>query len=170
MDVAMDRHNSFTSAVTSEKLLAVYAIWMELAAGRIGPQRSELTPSRLRRATSWTFTVDVMDGGTDFRFGFAGDKLMQFLGQRCAAPTLAGLRGSHFFDAADELFRTCIASKKPLVSGPQPTYYKGKEHLEREVLLLPLSEDGVNVTGILGAFDTWRLGTNPHLLEPILAA
>ena len=166
----MDRQNSFTSAVTSEKLLAVYAIWMELAAGRIGPQRAELTPAHLRRTTSWTFTVDVVDGGTDFRFGFAGDKLMQFLEQRCAAPTLAGMRGSHFFDAAGELFRTCIASKKPLVSCPQPTFYRGKEHLEREVLLLPLSEDGVNVTGILGAFDTWRLGTNPHVLEPILAA
>jgi len=166
----MDRHDNFTSAVTSEKLLAVYAIWMELAAGRIGPQRGELTPSRLRRTTSWTFTVDVVDGGRDFRFGFAGDKLMQFLERRCAAPTLAGMRGSHFFDAADALFRQCLDSKKPLVSGPLPTHYTGKEHLEREVLLLPLSEDGVNVTGILGAFDTWRLGTNPHMREPVLAA
>ncbi|MGZ5923555.1 MAG: PAS domain-containing protein [Rhizomicrobium sp.] len=165
----MDKHRNFTSAVTSEKLLAVYAIWMELAAGRIGPQRAELTPAHLRRSTSWTFTVEVIDGGNDFRFGFAGDKLMQFLEQRCAAPTLAGLRGTHFFDVADELFRRCISSRKPLVSGPKPTHYKGKEHLEREVLLLPLSEDGVNVTGLLGAFDTWQLGTNPHVREPILA-
>jgi hypothetical protein len=165
----MDKHHNFTSAVTSEKLLAVYAIWMELAAGRIGPQRAELTPAHLRRSTSWTFTVEVIDGGNDFRFGFAGDKLMQFLEQRCAAPTLAGLRGTHFFDVADELFRRCITSRKPLVSGPKPTHYKGKEHLEREVLLLPLSEDGVNVTGLLGAFDTWQLGTNPHVREPILA-
>jgi hypothetical protein len=94
---------------------------------------------------------------------------MQFLEQRCATPTLSGLRGIGFFDAADRLFRQCVESGKPLISGPKPTTYSGKEHLEREVLLLPLSEDGATVTGLLGAFETWRLGTHRHAPTPVLA-
>jgi hypothetical protein len=161
--------DKFARAMTSEKLLAVYAVWKELADGRIGPRRAELTPARLRRTTPWTFTVEVVDGGTDFRFGFAGDRMIQFLERRCPAPTLAGLMGTAFFAAADRLFRQCVTSAKPLLSGPKPTHYQGKEHLEREVLLLPLSDDGVRVTGILGAFETWGLGTNAHAAEPVLA-
>ena len=161
--------DSFARAVTSPTLLSVYEIWKTLAAGRIGPRRSELTPAQLRRAMPATFTVEVIDGGKDFRFGFAGDRLMQFLDRRCDAPTLAGLKSVRFFAGADALFRQCADSKKPLISGPKPTTYSGKEYLEREVLLLPLSEDGVAVTGILGAFETWLLGTHPHATAPVLA-
>jgi hypothetical protein len=165
----MDGSDSFARAVTSDKLFTVYTTWKKLAAGRIGPRRAELTPALLRSTTSWTFTVEVISGGADFRFGFVGDKLMQFLERNCGAATLAGMRGVHFFDKADELFRQCIARKKPLVSGPKPTRYQGKEHLERQVLLLPLSEDGIDVSGLLGAFDTWQLGTHHHIPEPLLA-
>jgi len=165
----MEMNDSIARAVTSEKLRAVYAIWKSVAAGRVGPRRSELAPAQLRGAISWTFVVEAIDGGADFRFGFAGDKVMQFLERRCAKPTMAGMRGDHFFDQADDLFRACIANRKPLVSGPKQTHYKGREHLERQVLLLPLSEDGVTVTGLLGAFDTWQLGTHSHKPEPVLS-
>ena len=164
-----EKADRFAQSVTSEKLSAVYHVWKELAAGRIGPRRAELTPAKLRGALPWTFTVEVLDGGRDFRVGFRGDKVIQFIGDGCAAASLKGMLGTHFFDAANELFRQCVASGKPLLSGPRRTHYKGKEHLEREALLLPLSEDGASVTGILGAFDTWQLGTNKHALEPLVA-
>jgi hypothetical protein len=163
-----DTGDSFARAITSDKLLAIYAVWKELSAGRIGPRRNELTPAHLRRATPWAFTVDLIGTGEDFRFGFAGDRLVQFLEQRCATPNLSGLRDISFFASAEALFRQCAETRKPLISGPKPTFYKGKEHLEREVLLLPLSDDGVQVTGLLGAFDTWQLGTHRHTPEPVL--
>jgi hypothetical protein len=165
----MDSIDRIARAAASDKLLAVYVAWKQLTAGRMGPKRSEITPAVLGRAIYSTFFVDVVDDGADFRFGFTGDKVMQFLEKRCAAPTVAGLRGDHFFDAAEELFRKCMASRKPLVSGPYPTRYRGKEHLERQVLLLPLSDDGENVTALLGAFDTWQLGTNAHRYETVMA-
>ncbi len=166
----MESSESFASAIKSEKLRAVYSTWSQLANGRIGPRRAELTPAQLRRSTSWTFFVDILPGAEDFRFGFAGDMLMQFLGSACEAPTLAGMTGMHFFAVAEALFRQCAATQKPLVSGPRPTHYRGREYLERQVLLLPLSDDGMNVTGLLGAFETWQLGTHAHIFEPVLAA
>lgn len=166
MSPAEDR---FEQTLTSGRLKAVYAAWKVLSDGRVGPRRAEVKPAHLRRDTPWTFTVDVLDGGKDFRCGFAGDRLMQFLDRDCRAPTLGGLKGNHFFDEAGKLFLRCVTSRKPVASGPKPTSYTGKEHLEREVLLLPLSEDGTTVTGLLGAFDTWRLGTHPHSTAPVVA-
>lgn len=156
-------------AIASNHLLDVYVTWKSLAQGAIGPARKALSPARLRRSVSWTFVVDVIDGGEDFRCGFVGDKLVQFFGGRRAATTLTGLRGISFFDHAHELFRQCLESGKPLLSGPRQTHYAGKEHLERQVLLLPLSDDGIHVTGLLGAFATWQLGTNTHRAEPVFA-
>ena len=158
----IENTDTFAQCVTSDKLRDIYAAWKALAAGRIGPGRAELTPSKLRRATAWAFTVEVIDGGKDFRVGFRGDRVTQFMGQPCTAQSLAELRGNPFFDVAADLFRQCVASGKPLICGPRGTQYRGKEHLEREVVLLPLSEDGVTVTGLLGAFETWQLGTHPH--------
>ena len=147
-------------SLKSEVLRTVFDVWRKTADGRIGPQRVELSPAKLRKATSHTFAVDLIDDGRDFRFGFTGEKVMQFLDRRCEAPTLTGLRGSHFFDAAEKLIRKCVADARPIVSSPRRTHYSGREYLEREVLLLPLSEDGVRVTSLLGAFDTWLLGTH----------
>jgi len=165
----IDQQDEFAQSVTSQMLRAVYSVWKELAAGRIGPKRAELTPAKLRRATAWAFTVEAIDDGADFRIGFRGDKVTQFMGAPCTAPALSSLRGIHFFDVADALFRQCVRSRAPLVSGPKRTNYKGKEHLEREVILMPLSEDGVNVTGILGAFETWQFGTHSQTEAKVVA-
>ncbi len=159
----------FTRTLTSERLRAVYRVWRELAAGRMAPRRAEMTPAHLRRVLPWTFMVEVLDGGGDFRVRFRGDRLIQFMGDPCGATTLAGLRGTDFWDAVDALFRQCVENGKPLASGPKRTQLEGKEHLEREVLLLPLSEDGATVSGLLGAMDTWQLGTHRHSPTPVLA-
>lgn len=156
-------------AIVGGQLLDVYVTWKSLAKGRVGPPRSELSPARLRRSLTWTFVVDVIDGGRDFRCGFVGDKVMQFFDRRRSAVALSSLRGIAFFDQAELLFRQCVTARKALVSGPKQTLYAGKEHLERQVLLLPLSEDGVQITGLLGAFATWQLGSNQPRAEPVLA-
>src|SRR5262249_40456129 len=145
----LETGDNFSRQITSDKLLAIYHAWREVSAGRIGPRRNELTPAHLRRATPWAFTVDLI--GADFSVGFAGDRLIQCLEKRCSTPTVSGLRDIAFFAAAEKLFRHCAETRKPLISGPKPTFYQGKEHLEREVLLLPLSDDGIQVTGLLGA-------------------
>jgi len=45
-----------------------------LRAGRIGPKRDEISPAPLRGLLPFTFIIDVVDGGRDFRFRFAGEK------------------------------------------------------------------------------------------------
>ena len=53
-----------------------------------------------------------------------------------------------------------VASRKPVRVGPLRANFPGKEHLDIEVMVLPLSEDGAHVSALLGAFETWRAGTH----------
>jgi hypothetical protein len=146
--------------LTSEKLADVHRIWRELSAGRVGATRVDVTPARLRGTMPWTFLIDVIDGGRDFRFRFAGDRIIQFMGRRFAGALLSELLGTPFFDGMNAFFKGCVTAQVPMANGPRRTSYPGKEHLEMEVMVLPLSDDGIAVTGLLGTFDTWQLGTH----------
>jgi hypothetical protein len=144
--------------LTSEKLAGIQKIWRELAAGAIGPTREAVTPARLRGTLPWTFVIDVV--GEDFKFRFAGDRIIQFMGRRLQGTMLSEHRGTPFFDGMHQFFRRSVDTKAPLANGPSPVTYPGKEHLEMEVMVLPLSNDGESVSGLLGTFDTWQLGTH----------
>ncbi len=156
----MDKHDGPAPALTSERLRVVHEMWNELRGGRVGPKRDEITPARLRAVLPWTFTIDVVDGGQDFRFRFAGDRIIQFMGRRYAGALLSEHTGSRFFDQMRAMYAGCVAAKAPIASGVRQASLPGKEFLEIEALVLPLSEDGVSVTTLFGAFDSWQLGKN----------
>jgi hypothetical protein len=73
---------------------------------------------------------------------------------------LSEKRGTEFFDNMDRLFKRCVTAMQPVSSGPVQASLQGKEFLEIEALVLPLSDDAATVTGLFGAFDSWQLGTN----------
>jgi hypothetical protein len=150
--------NANRLVLTSENLKSIHAVWRELAAGSLGPNRDAITPAQLRAKTASTFFIDVVDGGKDFRFRFAGDRVIQFMGRRLAGEMLSAHRGTPFFDGMHGLYARCLASRAPVTSGPMPARYPGKEFLEIEVLVMPLSDDGETVTSLFGAFDSRRLG------------
>ncbi len=144
--------------LTSEKLIGIHTIWRELAAGGLGPRREDVTPARLRGTMPWTFLVDLT--GTDFKFRFAGERIIQFMGRRLQGTMLSEHLGTPFFDGMHNFFSRSIQMKMPQAYGPGIVTYPGKEHLEMEVMVLPLSDDGHSVSGLLGTFDTWQLGTH----------
>ncbi len=146
------------SNLTSERLKIVHGVWRDLAAGRIGPKRDEITPALLRGTTAFTFTIDVVDGGRDFRFRFAGDRIIQFIGRRLAGSLLSEIRGARFFDVMHMLYEECTRTKAPVARGPVQTTYPGKEFLEIETIILPLSEDGQTVSCLFGAMDSRQVG------------
>ena len=150
--------DEFADALTSEKLKAVYTLWRELKGEAIGPKRGQITPARLRTTMPFTFVMEV--AGSDFRFSFAGDRIVQFMGKTHAGSLLSTLLGAPFYDGMSRFFAGAVAAKGPMRSGPRRSNFPGKEHLEMEVTVLPLSEDGEHITALLGAFETWRAGTH----------
>lgn len=69
---------SFKSAdqLVSERLVGVLDAWKRAADARMGPKREEITPSLLRTALPWIWMIDVVDGGKDFRFRIAGERVI----------------------------------------------------------------------------------------------
>jgi hypothetical protein len=156
----MAKNDSFRLALTSEKLRLTYEVWQDLRGDRIGPKRDEIAPARLRAVLSSAYTIDVVDGGKDFRFRFAGERIIQFMGRRYAGTLLSEKHGSVFFDNMARMFTRCVTTIQPVSAGPVQASLQGKEFLEIEALVLPLSDDGLTVTGLFGAFDSWQLGTH----------
>ena len=156
----MDSDDGFIRGLTSEKLRAAYEVWRDVRGTRVGPKRDDITPARLRTVLPSTFTIDVIDGGQDYRFRFAGDRIIQFMGQRYAGTLLSEKRGNIFFDNMARLYGRCVSTGLPVSSGPVQASLQGKEFLEIEAMVLPLSDDGVSITGLFGAFDSWQLGTH----------
>ena len=156
----MDNTAGFEQTLTSDKLKAAYAVWDATRAGRIGPRRDEIVPANLRGVLTFTFTMDVVDDGKDFRFRFAGDRIFQFMGRRLAGSLLSEQPNTAFFDSMRTMFAACVAARAPIASGVRQATYPGKDFLEVEALVLPLSENGTDVTHLFGAFETWQLGTH----------
>lgn len=150
--------SEFAAGVTSERLRHIVEIWNGLKAGALAPPRGAITPTQLRGSMPWTFRMDCQAG--DFRFSFAGERVIQFMGTTLSGRLLSQMTGTPFFDGMQRFFARCVEVKAPLHAGPLRAIYPGKEHLDMEVIVLPLSDDGTTVSALLGAFDTWRAGTH----------
>jgi hypothetical protein len=151
-----DSADPFAAKLTSEKLRAVHALWRDLKGQAIGPKRAEITPARLRGVMPWTFVMEVAGG--DFRFSFAGDRIVQFMGKAHAGLMLSSLLGTPFYDGMSRFLANAVAARVPGHAGPLRSNFPDKEHLEIEVIVLPLSEDGEHVSALVGAFETWQAG------------
>jgi hypothetical protein len=144
----------------SPRLAGIHSVWHELAAGRIGPARADVTPARLRGALPWSWVMDVVDDGSDFRFRFAGEQIVQFMGGRHAGSLVSDFKGRPFFDGMLATFSACVRAKRPIIIGPMQATLEGKDFLEIEVIALPLSDDGNTIANLLGGIDSWPLGTH----------
>jgi hypothetical protein len=154
---------NFKSAncLVSERLVGALDAWKRVSAGRLAPRREEITPALLRSVLPSIWMIDVVDGGRDFRFRFAGDRVIQFMGQRYAGSLLSEHTDTPFFQRMRAILSECVRSKNPVAAGPVRSNLPGKEFLEMEVVVMPLSEDGKAVSCLFGAMDVRGVGTGP---------
>jgi hypothetical protein len=145
--------------LVSQLLRGVYASWQRVSAGRMAPKREEITPAVLRSALPSVWMMDVIDGGADFRFRFAGDRVVQFMGRRYGGTLLSTLLEDVYFQRMRLLLLECVQNKRPAAFGPGRTRMKDKDYLETEVVVMPLSEDGETISGLFGAMEVRPLGT-----------
>lgn len=146
-------------ALSSARLRRLFDYWTQLSGERFAPARNELNPTEIREQLGWLWLMDVVDGGRDFRFRMGGDRVVQFFGERLSGNTLSGVahRAPAFFGRFRDLVSMATKEKKGVAGGPAQTAYEPRSFLEVEALLLPLSDDGVNVTGIMGSIEVRSL-------------
>jgi hypothetical protein len=141
------------NSLVSEKLVGALDAWKRVSAGRLAPKREEITPALLRSVLPSIWMIDVVDGGKDFRFRFAGDRVIQFMGRRYAGALLSEYIESPFFQRMHAILAECVRGKAPVAVGPLRSNLPGKDFLEMEVVVMPLSENGETVTCLFGAMD-----------------
>lgn len=109
----------------------------------------------MREQLGWIWLMDVLDGGSDFRFRMGGDRVVQFFGERLAGSTLKAVlpRAPAFFGRFLDLAARAVETAGPVIGGPSQTTYQPKSYLEIEVVLFPLSDDGATVTGLMGSIE-----------------
>jgi hypothetical protein len=136
----------------NERLIRTHQVWRELAGGWFAPTRKAIAPARFKFVLSNTFLVEVVGGGADFRLSLSGDTVTRFLGSEFKpGKLLSEVSPSPFRERSVRFFQRCVETRAPVGLGPVRTLHDQRSYFDNEAIILPLSDDGRAVTGILGA-------------------
>lgn len=140
------------------------SIWLAAKGTRPAPRRQDITLAMVRGLSQWLWRADPIREGQDFHFRMAGDRIEQFYGRRFSGLFLSELyppsAPPDFVRSVQNSFGQCIKQHLPQLVGPYTSEYPGKEHWEIEVLILPLSENGTDVSSMIGTMECWPRGTH----------
>lgn len=139
--------------------------WIDKRMPRAMPSRGEIDPVEIPWALSWIWLCDYLPADRRFRFRLAGEQVNDFWGSNIGGRYLDEIVPEDQASAADAFLHSAT-------DGPAIVHDRGQILLEDEVfatgerIVLPLSEDGREVTGLLGAScRDWRreFGLDVHL-------
>ena len=145
-------------------LSALLAYWIRLCGTRGMPARREVDPLALgARLLPHMAIIDVLDGGTRFRFRLCGTGLAAAAGVDLTGKYVDALNPNQDYAAyIQAVYRRTAETRRPVYS---ETLYAGLEsgsprRLAKR-LLCPLSDDGLACSHILGA-QTFVLAPGAH--------
>jgi hypothetical protein len=141
--------------ISSGRLKRLFDYWNTLKGARIAPARTDLKPADMREHLVWIWLMDAGNNGEEFRFRMGGDRVVQFFGNHLGGASVKDVlpNAPAFFGRFLDVVTLAAKSAKPVLAGPGQVPYEEKAFFEMEALLLPLSDDGVNVTGLLGGME-----------------
>lgn len=142
------------SELIAPRLVDAHRIWRELAGARFAPARKEISPARFKAMLSNLFLAEVFDGGRDFRLALSGDTVARFMGSEYQPGKLLGdVAPSPFQQRSFRFFQQVVETKAPVGLGPVRTLHDERSFFDNEAIVLPLSDDGKSVTGLLGVIN-----------------
>ncbi len=136
-----------TLDITHPRLQELFDYWNRRRDDRAMPRRAEIDPLDLRKMLPHIFLVDVEDGGRRFRYRLVGSALAEIVER-----DLTGV----YLDEMPFLFRQFAAPDyRAVVARKTPCYreasaLEGLFTIRYKRLVLPLSENGVDVNMLLG--------------------
>jgi hypothetical protein len=144
------------SSLAAPHLKEAYAYWQGKLKGRAMPSRRDIDPVEMPRLLPYVMLIDVMAEPLDFRYRLVGTEMRaisrrDYTGLRFSEVPGKG-RGSVVWDNCE----TVVTTKAPFSRRPP---YVGPERITRcENVLLPLSENGAEVSMILKVVAFERVG------------
>ncbi|WP_420402455.1 PAS domain-containing protein [Nisaea sp.] len=138
------------TVLASERAKRILAQWNDLRADRIAPRRSEVDPLDLFDFLPTLAMIKISEGGDGFQFSLIGTGLAKIYGlvtrqfvSRAAFPQPTK-------EALQQALQLCVTERSP-VHGVWPQVKAMNDvKVDIEVVFLPISEDGIEVSRILG--------------------
>lgn len=130
------------------------AYWESKRRGRLMPARADIDPIEMKAHLGWIVLADVLPRLADFRLRLVGTLVTQYFLSDSTGKTIR----ESFAGAAPSVTKSVLAAFRTVARERVPlrTFgnagWLGKEFLDFDLLLLPLSADGVNVNIVMGAF------------------
>jgi hypothetical protein len=135
-----------SSMLNSPRLREAYAYWDAKRRNKLMPSRKDIDPVEIPRLLPYVILIDVVREPLDFRYRLMGTQACDIM--------RGDFTGQLFSKIPGKKERALWQEYDALVSSKAPMYwqtpYVGPERFLRnfENILLPLSNDGVNVTMI----------------------
>ncbi len=132
-----------------DRLLALYEYWQSKLGDRLMPAREDINPTEITPLLPHIMLVDVVGSGSDFRIRMVGTALNEATGGTATGRTISQIFPSgDYADYVLGLHTEMVEEKVPIYS----ECIHDDPDLVRHAtlrLIMPLSEDGENVTAAL---------------------
>jgi hypothetical protein len=128
--------------------MRVLAQWRDMAGGRGVPRRSQIDPLRFGQDWANCLLIDVDPEPHRSRLAFIGEQLRDPTGPAFDRQCIAECVEQTLLRSATAHIERVIADREPVAEGVGT--HVGAAVLYRSILL-PLSEDGERIDGVLGA-------------------
>lgn len=140
---------AFVERIESERLRDVYRYWQSKCGDRVFPRREDIDPTEIPALLPHVYLVDVIDGGRDFRFRLLGTHIVESVGLEFTGQLVSEFTRTHKGDRRGRDYYRLIEHREPQhASGSLVSC--GREHLQYEKVICPLSSDGEKIDMIFG--------------------
>lgn len=135
--------------VTDPRILRVHDYWRAARGGKPMPARADIDPLDLVYCLGWICLVDVIDEGAGHRFRFRldGSRLTQLTGMDLTGRYADEVGEAQYRDFVVAIYDRVVATKAPVFIA-NLAHWRDRGYRVEQVAL-PLSNDGVTVTGIM---------------------
>ena len=124
------------------------AYWQGLRRGRHLPARTDIDPAEIPKLLPGTILVDVLRDPLDFRYRLVGTAIVETYGEELTGRFVDELFTPARRALAMRHYALAFGSARPIAARNRYTNVRGAELIASRILL-PLSEDGVNVSMLL---------------------
>jgi hypothetical protein len=148
----------FVAQIGDARLVELYRYWDERRGEHFAPRRADIHPGDIPRLLPYLLLVDVLPGPR-YRYRLVGTEVERVFGTKMTGRAIDELMRGEYLDFINGLYRAIIERRTPVYS--ENTYSNDAFRTHR--LMLPLSEDGENVSMVLaGQVFLRRSGGSTH--------
>lgn len=124
--------------------------WREVCGDRMAPRRDEVDPIDLFEFLPHIAMIKPLDAGADFQFSLIGTGLVKLYGLVTRQNVSRIECGPEIREALQESLQLCMSEKAPVHDIWRNVRTLSQVDVTIEVAFVPISEDGIEVSRILG--------------------